>query len=705
MNLTFLSPSFLPALGAALLPILIHLLNRRRPKVIPFSNVAFLQELQQSRMRRMRLRQIVLLILRTLAVAMLVLAFARPTLKGVLTGGSGSTAAVLLLDRSYSMGYRTDDGRLLDLAKERAAEVLDTFDRDDTVWLFSFADTPARLDQGVQDLGFLQDQIRRIELTSRTTDAPAAVQEAAALLSSSPAANREVYLFTDMTRSGWPSRADSLYVGDRWPSIYLVSSSRGSLPNVSIDSARVREEILVPGRPITVDVGVTNRRDVGLSEMPVHLYINGQRVEQELLDVEAGAEGTVAFSYTPQRGGKLYGYVEIEEDRLPLDGRRYFTAEVPERIRVLLVGDASDDTYFLRQAFASGEHAVDARAVRSDQLSANELAETDVAILCNVSRLDLQQVRSVQQAVERGRGLVLCLGERVQTEFYNRELLPGLIGVRLGARMGGGPEAYYSFGRMNLNHPVLRNLTEDGAFDSPRVYTAYAVPAAPEVEAIVRYSSGGLALGGRGKVLLLTTALDLGWTDLPIRGLFVPLFHRMVQYLATDTSARTSYLVGQSATRRTARAAGEGAATCETPGGETFLLAQHAALGRGSDDAAEGIWKIGTVAEPGLWRLHVGETEIDRFAVNVDARESDLEPVSKERIERILNGPVHVVPPDAFLREAVLGRRYGRELWRSFLLLALALLFAELWIGRTRRDEVADEEAGGRRQETGGGKG
>ena len=688
MNLTFLTPSFLPALGAALLPVLIHLLNRRRPKTIPFSNVAFLQELQQSRMRRMRLRQIVLLILRTLAIAMLALAFARPTLRGVLTGGSGSTAAVLLVDNSFSMGYRTDDGRLLDLAKERSAEALDTFDRDDTVWLFSFSDAPTRLDRGVQDPGFLRDQIRRIELMSQNTDILAAVQEAAMVLSTSRATNREVYLFTDMARSGWISGKDSLHFGGRRPSLYVVPLGQDTPVNVSVDSARVREEITVAGRPITVDAHVTNHGETKVSEMVAHLYVNGQRVGQELLNLEAGGARTVSFPYTPQRGGSVSGYVEIEEDRLPLDDRRYFTAEVPERIRVLLVGGTLDDTYFLRKAFASGRDEVDAQAIPADQLSAALLFETDVAILCNVPTLRPMQVRSVHQAVERGRGLILCLGERVEPSFYNRNLFPGLIGIRLGERMGGDRDAYYSFGRMNLGHPVLRGLVDEDGGGSPQVYRAYGVSAAPEVETIVQYSSGGLALGGGGKVLLLTTALDLRWTDLPVRGLFVPLFYRMVQHLATDLSARASFLVGQSVTRRIERAARETRVTCETPGGETRLLSQGAASRPGSDTAGGGVWKIGIVEEPGLWRVRSEGEEIDRFAVNVDERESRMERVSEERMEQILNGPIRIVDSDSPLREEVLRYRHGRELWRPCLLFALTLLLTELWIGRTRRDEA-----------------
>jgi hypothetical protein len=124
-GLSFANPTMLYGLWAALLPLVIHLLNRRRSVTLPFSNVALLQALQHDRMRRVKLKQILLLILRTLLIVLLVLAFARPTLTGASSGaGDAGISAVILLDRSLSMQYRTSEGSLFERGKLRVREIL-----------------------------------------------------------------------------------------------------------------------------------------------------------------------------------------------------------------------------------------------------------------------------------------------------------------------------------------------------------------------------------------------------------------------------------------------------------------------------------------------------------------------------------------------------------------------------------------------------
>ena len=145
-GLSFTNPVLLHGLWAALLPLVIHLLNRRRTVTVAFSNVGLLQTLQHDRMRRIKVKQLMLLILRTLLIALLVLAFARPTLSGGSTQvGDAGTAAVILLDRSLSMQYRTAEGMAFARALRRVQALLAMFDERDEVRL-------ALVDEGVEEV-------------------------------------------------------------------------------------------------------------------------------------------------------------------------------------------------------------------------------------------------------------------------------------------------------------------------------------------------------------------------------------------------------------------------------------------------------------------------------------------------------------------------------------------------------------------------
>ncbi len=141
--MTFLNPAVLVALVAAAIPVLLHLLNLRKLRTVEFSTLAFLKQLEKSRMRRLKLRQILLLILRTLVIACLVLAFARPALRGTSVGGLSThakTTAVLILDDSFSMSASDEHGPLLNQAKAASQDALSFLKEGDDVLFQKFSE-------------------------------------------------------------------------------------------------------------------------------------------------------------------------------------------------------------------------------------------------------------------------------------------------------------------------------------------------------------------------------------------------------------------------------------------------------------------------------------------------------------------------------------------------------------------------------------
>jgi hypothetical protein len=130
---SFLNPLILLGLLAAAIPLLIHLFTRRRLKKVEFSSLWFLKNLEKTRIRQVKLKNILLLIIRTLIVILIVLAFARPALKGELAGlgKSAASSVVLLVDDSYSMATQTSQGTLFEIAQKKGGEVLDNLSSQD----------------------------------------------------------------------------------------------------------------------------------------------------------------------------------------------------------------------------------------------------------------------------------------------------------------------------------------------------------------------------------------------------------------------------------------------------------------------------------------------------------------------------------------------------------------------------------------------
>ena len=194
--MTFLNTAILFGLIAGAIPIIIHLITRQKAKTVFFSTLRFLKELQNQQIRRLKIRQILLLILRTLIILLLVLAFARPTLKRRLSTGVSSaakTTAVLILDNSLSMGLETSGQQLYDLARQRAQELEELFTAGDEIFgLFATVGTPPIFEGAKYDFKTVSKIIQKTAVSQGSTDLVGALGKAKEILGQSSNINTEV---------------------------------------------------------------------------------------------------------------------------------------------------------------------------------------------------------------------------------------------------------------------------------------------------------------------------------------------------------------------------------------------------------------------------------------------------------------------------------------------------------------------------------
>jgi len=672
---------------AVAIPVAIHLLHRGRSRPIPFSNLQFLRALHQSRMRKLRLRQWLVLLLRTLAVAFMVLAFSRPSHRAGgngLFGGSPPATAVILLDNSYSTRYREPGGRLFDQLQQRVGELLELYDERDDVVLIPFAD---RAEVPIQGEGSerLREHLAELTPSDRVTDIGGALAAAEELLSGlGEERARELFLVTDLASYNWSATPPR---GDAWlpdVQVYGVVPSPADRPNLALDSLSLDPWLQAPGRKLTLQAGLANASPRPVSAS-ADLFVDGERVQRREVSLAAGERLAVEFAFVPRGPGRLRGYVELTGDDLPLDDRRYFTLHVPAEVNVLLVGHRSVDTYYPRTALAAAaatDPVLQVRAGLLSELDEGALAGTHVLVLCNLVRLDRETTRRVRGFAAAGGSIVIFPGPTADLSFLNRHLLPDLVPTVLKGVSGtpGAADAHLTLDRERPHHALLDRLLAATATDPPRFWAFFEMVPAQQLEPLLLFDGGGPAVvEGRspgGRAILFASPLSLDWNDLPLRGLFAPLIHRLTRYLVLPPDHATRYAVGAPVRRRVPGLSADDAVQVETPSGRRlFLEPQH--------DSAGVVWKVPHADEAGFWRLLRDGDEVDVFAVNVDAREADLTVVSDGLLDRLLGpGRVRFLGPDEDLAEAVLAGRYGRELWRECLALAVCLLLLELWIAR-----------------------
>jgi hypothetical protein len=707
----FLNPVILVAAGAAvLLPLLIHIFNRQKVKEIFFSSLLFLRSLEKTRMRRVKIKEYLLLIIRTLIILLVVAAFARPAIRGgfaARVGAHAKTSVVILLDNSYSMGYETKDGSLFDLARKASKRILAQLREGDEASLVLFASQPEFVNsQPTRDfrklVSHLDDEAR---LSARDTDVGAAIKIASEILKGSKNLNREIYLINDMDRNGWSGvNPGSVTAPADREKLYLVDVSPEGKENLWIEEIDFGNQLIERGNPFEISARIANFTSQPVRDLLVGLYLDGKRVSQTDLDVEEDGKATVKFTPTVEKAGIHTGFFELGDDDLLLDNRRYFTFKIPERIEVLLVGERPRDTHHLGLAL----NPLNARDVNKEitQIDKAALASADftryqAVVLSNLSRLTDIQLTNLENYVRKGGGVFLILGSSIDSEFYSDQLVRKLLGLNVQGALTPNSSAsgFFSFENVDLNHPIFQIYrgVEKDELPVIKFSSIFELPERGEAKTLIRFNVGKPALLetslGAGKVLLMAAPLDESQGDLVVHPFFVPMINRTVEYLASDLSRLDEdILVGSAVTRElSADLAGKGMELV-TPQMKRIAL-------QPSFETDKLMLKVDQTDVPGINDIRLSNAAsvrgevVDRFAVNIDPKDSDPEKIEISDVEKRLEGlPLFYIRPQDDIEESILQSRFGKELWKTLLWIAAALLAVEMFLARSRSKEIVPED-------------
>ncbi len=678
------------------MPIIIHLFSRRRGKRVEFSSVRFLREINRRQIRRVKLRQALVLILRIAAVSMLALAMGRPALRGgaFATSGLASSSMCILLDASYSMMAEPTEGRtLFDVAAARAQEVVDLMGEEDEAYLVLVADSPMpRFEGAVSDRGRLRREIRGAEATLRGTDFKRAIRRAALLMESSKKLNKEIFLISDLQRSAWGAAGNEPLDIPEDIRIYCVGVSEG-VPNVGMRSVELMRG-LSPGQQRRVRVTVSNYTGESLGELPVTVTMEGDEAGEGFVVLGEGHLGAVTVPLGDKRGA--WGSAYVRDDALTADDNRYFAAPSAIKVKVLVVdgaglmaGEGEGDAEYVRLALAPGgsvQSPFEPTVVGPSELTGMDLTSYDAVILCNVGRVSELSVSALKSLLASGGGLIVFLGDRIDARYYNEHLFPGVIPVSiLGTKGAVGPDAgYASLVLSAAGHPIFEGFPAAAGQRLTRAkFSKVARLKVDEGARVLASFSDGLpALVESEGVILFASSSDTRWNNLPSSGAFLPLLHQMVAFAARgELMAKVDNRVGSSIERLV---------SAEWEGAEVFHLNPAGVVSPVTPRkvGSKVLLRVENVEDVGVHMFVSGGDTLGVFAVNPDPAESDLRPATVEDLESFIPPEqMKLFAGDESLERQVSEARVGREVWRLGIFAVIFLLGAELFVGRGRKLE------------------
>ena len=446
------------------MPIVIHLLSRYRSRVVDWAAMELLRRVLVVRASRLRLEDLLLLLLRRLAVLLLALALARPVLKNAAWVGDSKVGVVIALDSSFSMGHNPGGQSRYDAARQRARDVIAMLGAADTVTMVQLADRPVvRLRNVAVHDERLEEFLARSAPLAESLNLDLCVKQLNRLIEEDVSSSKkECYLITDGQASTWENVSAGVReafqdLGSSCEVFFLPVGSENA-ENVAVSRVALTSGVLRKGSTARYAVEVRNTGRATVSDIPVELLIDGRRASGQVIERLGPGEAveTPLLAEFPRQGIFTVTARLGKDDPLPLDNTRYAVADIREKVKVLCVETepstdvARGESSFLYAALVgrAGQNATATSTVQWETvgpgaMETRELAAYDVVVLLNVPAVTGRQSLALSDFVRRGGGLLVFLGNRTDPAQMNNqmrtadgsELLPRSSPVRSAAKM------------------------------------------------------------------------------------------------------------------------------------------------------------------------------------------------------------------------------------------------------------------------------
>lgn len=674
--MSFIAGAFLVGLPLAAAPILIHLLNRRRRNVVRWGAMRFLVEATTRRRRMWRIDDLLLMLLRVLAVAAFVFALAQPLVSFGLLSSRGARDVIIVLDASMSASRVGDDGSVFDRELDAARELIGRLGEGDTVrvllasgapqWL-----TPVAVPVNEDSMRELAARLETVKPTAASADMLRCVQEAMEAESSSRTTTRVVVVVTDGRAWGWRTEA-----AEGWKRIRQIAEEStqpttvnvvdvgatdgAAAANLSVESVVASRTLAARDQPVVLTATVRNRGAAAADGCLVAWFEGDMPLGVGSLSrLAPGQSTTVSIEHVFATEGAREVSCRLErEDELPMDNAGRVVVEVVGEAPVLVVtsgGDSvqlDDDTAYALAALGcdstgqprSAQVVFRPHVVRVEALASERLSDYYCVILANVPTPSEASAAALTQYVQEGGGLWIVLGDRADAATFNARCFirgAGLSPLAIGDAAGDAED--WDRGLSILppaaNHRATALMGDTERLDIDRVRVRRRWPLmrteSDKGVSVLLAVDGGLPLAvenrlGRGRVVVQGLPLGARWSNLPACHVFVAMLHEWLWYLCEAATPERNLHPGDTAVARFPAGRAVDEATVTTPDGQTLPAQAMAA------DGATRVAFADTLT-PGGYRIAVtfedGTAASVPFVVMRDAEESDLEPLGPERTQ------------------------------------------------------------------------
>jgi hypothetical protein len=415
------------------------------------------------------------------------------------------------------------------------------------------------------------------------------------------------------------------------------------------------------------------------------VLLNDKRVAQKNVALENVKVNQNPFRVTLTENGFIEGEIQIESDALIEDNKRFFNFHVPEKIKILhFIPDIDFYSFFpliIRPAESRGifEYTKSVSIKWSDY----NFRDFDVILLEGIREIPTNLIQRLTNFGQQGGGVFVIPGNDIVIPQYNKMLLD--MGIGSITELNGTPgktEQFLTISKIEWDHIIFEGLfdTPQREFNPVEVYANYHLRTSKQAETLIRLSEGSPFLVinpiKKGLTTFISSALNTKWSELPLKGFVIPLMYRLIYYMGSrKVLDRQTLLCGESYQQLFT--------DLEPPYnfkliGPNEIEIKLTPQFKGTDV----LLNAENIEQPGNYRILQNDEILTILSVNPWKEESQMEFISNDELENIIPN-VYIIDDYTKAEEMILQSRFGKELWKHFLLVALVLLLVEMVIART----------------------
>jgi hypothetical protein len=678
----FVNPGFLYGLFALAIPVIIHLFNFRRFRKVYFTNVKFIEELKQETQKQSRLRHLLILLMRILAITALVLAFAQPFIPvdNANRDVNSDSRVSVYIDNSFSMQAESGKGILLDEAKDKALDVASAYKSSDLFQLLTndFEGRHQRFVSKDEFVNFVEDI--QISPVVRSYGEVLARQEE--VFSKSTKGEKSGYFISDFQKS---SLGKLQSANDSDMIQYLIPLRAVNSNNLYIDSCWFQSPVQQIGQHVKLKVRVKNSSDIDYEKIPLKLEVNGTQKALASLDIAGQSASIIELPFTNNESGIQEAMVSISDYPISFDDRFYFSWNVASQINVLCINQNIENIFI--DAVLGNDSAFLLNNVTVSQIDYSSFQQYQFIILNEIQNISTGLASEIKNFVEAGGNILILPGINADIKSYKEMLTPMRCNYYQAIDTGNMKISY-----INLEHPLYNDVFDEipENIDLPTVFKRFPVTrqTRSRQEVLLQMQDGTAFLivqyVGEGKVYLSSVPFETVFSNFPHHAIFVPTLYKMA--VSSVLSEKLYFIIGKKEviSIRQTGLKGEDILKIKQPTSNFEFIPGQLRVNGHVD-----LNMHNQVTLAGSYLLFHGEKTIRALAFNYNRKESEMVFYSSDDLEGMTENRemknIRVLDTgNRFFTKKVRELSQGIRLWRWLVVFALVFLAVEVLLLRRR---------------------